>query len=598
MPAKTVLAISGALGFVVVAFGYPDWQVAVETAQVLAGIVHYPAGNPFYIYHLKLWTILHQVCAIALAAGIGEIAVSIALSGVLGMVAFQALAMTVYALSRDGVLAVTAVVAIVASNTANIGVGYPIYLLGSSHTYGALGLAVVVLVAALFGSGEHRLAAFLLGLAPAIHPSLGIWLAIVVGCSLLMDRPHARAIAGTSWRFFAAGCAVTAVSLAVHLLMSRGVPAVPSSVASSYLSAFTAFWDGHRQPVPFDHLGVRLTLGSLALASIALYVLGNGDTHRFRSTAPETVGVPSSDARFFLRFIAISAVVGVLAVWASSIPPSRLPQLLVILMPTRLLNVTSATFAALVMGLLGSYGRWWWGRWGTVLFAVLLLAGQRSMLWEWVRARGWDVQPAPIGSIAVLIIFAAALVAGGVLVRVRHRDTGEPVAAPCAAAGLAQLATAMIVVWIAAGPALAEDERATVLRDRTNDVLLGAAAHGRGLLLTGGDLRLIQLRTRRPVLLDGGSLDGLAYAEDAAPAMDRILREVYDINLFGPPDEARRRGAVPPEYNRRRWQQYPSERWVEIKRKYNVTQVLVPSDWQLALPIAAQSRRFLLYDIP
>ena len=173
MSSKAVLGISGALGFVVVAFGFPDWQVAVETAQVTAGIVEYPAGNPFYIYHLKLWTILHQASAVLLLAGVSEITQSVVMSGVMGMVTFQALAMAVYALSRDGVLAITSVIVIIVSNTANIGVTYPIALLGTSHTYGMFGLALVVLVGALLGAGEYGLGLFLLGVAPAVHPSLG-----------------------------------------------------------------------------------------------------------------------------------------------------------------------------------------------------------------------------------------------------------------------------------------------------------------------------------------------------------------------------------------------------------------------------------------
>ena len=55
-----VLIVSGVLGFAVGAIKFPTWQVAVESAQVVAGIVQYPAGNPFYIYHVKLWTILTQ----------------------------------------------------------------------------------------------------------------------------------------------------------------------------------------------------------------------------------------------------------------------------------------------------------------------------------------------------------------------------------------------------------------------------------------------------------------------------------------------------------------------------------------------------------
>jgi hypothetical protein len=55
--AYTTLAVSGLLGYFVGSRGFPEWQVPVETAQVLAGIVRYPPDNPFLIYHLKLWTV-------------------------------------------------------------------------------------------------------------------------------------------------------------------------------------------------------------------------------------------------------------------------------------------------------------------------------------------------------------------------------------------------------------------------------------------------------------------------------------------------------------------------------------------------------------
>src|SRR6202008_2916570 len=48
-------------------------------------------------------------------------------------------------------------------------------------------------------------------------------------------------------------------------------------------------------------------------------------------------------------------------------------------------------------------------------------------------------------------------------------------------------------------------EQAT-FRDRTNDGLFATAARSGGMLLTGGSLHLAQLRTRRPVLIDGGGL--------------------------------------------------------------------------------------------
>lgn len=48
------LTISGLMGFWLGAAVFGEWQVAVETAQVIAGFVKYPADNPFYIYHVRL----------------------------------------------------------------------------------------------------------------------------------------------------------------------------------------------------------------------------------------------------------------------------------------------------------------------------------------------------------------------------------------------------------------------------------------------------------------------------------------------------------------------------------------------------------------
>jgi hypothetical protein len=44
-----VLIASGIGGFHAGMVTFPDWQVAVETAQVVAGVVQYPVDNPFYL---------------------------------------------------------------------------------------------------------------------------------------------------------------------------------------------------------------------------------------------------------------------------------------------------------------------------------------------------------------------------------------------------------------------------------------------------------------------------------------------------------------------------------------------------------------------
>src|SRR5688572_27154520 len=153
--------------------GFPDWQVAVETAQVVAGAVTYPPDNIFYIYHTKLWTALHQILAVALRAGVNEITLSHVVSGVQGMLTFQAIAIFVYAFSRDVLLAVGSSALICLTRSAKYGAIYPIFLLGTKHKYGVVGLSLCVLTVALNGAGWYRTDAVLLGIAPCIHPSLG-----------------------------------------------------------------------------------------------------------------------------------------------------------------------------------------------------------------------------------------------------------------------------------------------------------------------------------------------------------------------------------------------------------------------------------------
>ena len=226
-----VLVVSGIGGFHAGMVTFPDWQVAVETAQVVAGIVRYPVDNPFYLYHLKLWTVLHQVCALLLQAGISEIALSKIVSGVLGMVSFQAIALIVYALSRDALLAIGSVFLIAFTRTAEFGVNYPIYLVGSPHTYGVIGLSLIALIAGLAGAGWYRAAGLLLGIAPAVHPSLGAWFALTMGVAAVWHARRDGSEIRPAIKFVVLGGAITAISLLVQLAQTRGIPPIEPQLA-------------------------------------------------------------------------------------------------------------------------------------------------------------------------------------------------------------------------------------------------------------------------------------------------------------------------------------------------------------------------------
>jgi hypothetical protein len=590
-PGAWVLVVSGALGLGL-GLAWSDWQVCVETAQVLAGLVRYPPDNPFFIYHMKLWTILHQVCALLLKAGLSEITVSIAISGLMGMLSLQALAMVVYALSRRVVLSIGAACLIVITGAANHGVMYPVMLFGTSHTYGAIGLSYVVLVVGLLGAGWIRSAAFLLGLAPAVHPSLGLWFGLMLAVALLWDHRRARIGLLPALPYLLAGGALTAASLAVQLGMRPELPKVDPAEARRYLSAFVAFWDWHRQPVYFHTIGVRLNIGALALALIWL--------RWFAADLPQP-------ATWLLRFVAVSGALSVGLVFVSWLPPDSVPMTLLVLMPSRLLNINAMMAVAVLFGLLGAYRSTTAAQ---ILVAVLslgLLLAEPSLFWilvgHWRKLR---MAPYFIDPQVILAIAAVGLILLAVSAAQRRAAGAEPTAPVSrvrgALVGARILSVSVLGVaslsLLLLGWQRASNVGGAIFGDAAEQALFETAAAGRGLLLTGGDLHLVQLRSRRPVLIDGGGLDALPYALEAAPAMDRILREVYGIDLFHPPLEARGGGRVPPAANRAAWERYSLDRWREIRRRYHVTQVLSNADWRLDLPPAALSSGLKLNEIP
>jgi hypothetical protein len=605
-----VLVVSGLLGFRFGSVAFADWQVAVETAQVLAGIVTYPPENPFYIYHAKLWTILHQICALLLLGGVSEVTVSIVVSGAIGMITFQALSLAAYAISRDGFLAIGAALLVLFTRVAEFGVVYPIVLTGTSDTYGIVGLSASVLVAALFGSGCYRAAGFLLGLLPAIHLSLAVWFGFCLTLAVLMASARFRHAFRTALPYLAAGLALSLVSFVVHVTAGSAVAAAEPPDSAGYVSTFVALWDAHRRPVDPFSTGVLINVGVLAVSIVWLRWFAR-DLH------------PS--ALPMLWILATAGAVSLAFVLVSWIPPERMPAALLVLMPARLLNVNAMVAAPLLLGLIAAYRPAAW----SIVLAALVGAGfvlnSRSLLSgpgpgaaaqealprlvpdppRIVQTLTPEIQP---DAAVVMVLAAVALIAGaafGRRIRVADAIRSERGGSGPAKGWFGFTSDRVIrviafgvILWVGCWAWQIRVPRQNVFADRTTDPVMYMASQGDGLLLTGGNLHLVQLRTRRPVLLDGGGLDALPYAPEAAPQMIRILRDVYAIDFFNPPAEARGIGMVPNGANHDAWRAYSRDRWREIRRAYHVTQVLTYAQWTLDLPVAARSPSHVLYDIP
>ena len=586
-PTFWVLAISGILGFRIGLIAFPTWHISVETAQVVAGFVRYPPDNPFYIYHTKLWSLVIQLCAVLLRAGVSEITLSLALSGLLGMISFQGLALVTYAIGRDALVAIAAAVVVFVSGVTDYGPIYPVWLLGTHHSYGAIGLSTFVLALGLIGAGCYRSGAFLLGMGPAVHPSIGIWVGAVAIAALIWDYRTIREDLRHVVRYFAAGCAVTIVSAAVQFAVIYDVPAVDEAAVNQAFATFVRFWDAHRRvSVTFNDVGV--VFNRIALALSVVWLIGFADSLRWSSV-------------FLIRVMAIAAIVSLGFVMLTWLPAENVPRSLSILMPARLLNLNVVLVAPLVLGLAASFRDRTIPRALVMLLLGGLLLAPKSLLWRWFTETArpaWTIRVDPS-----LLLEAGALV---VVCLALWRHTGPRASAASevdarSAGGARWVFGGATVVLLAIGTALAWriSPPRTTFRDRTNDPFYAAAAADRrGLTVAAGSFQLVQLYTRRPVLIDSGALDIMVYAPEGGPAAARIVTDVYGVDFFDPPREIRSSSMIPHETNKYTWARFSTQHWRELRRTYNVSQIVARSDYELALPIVAEADGLRLYRIP
>lgn len=617
---------SSVAGFLVGALFYPNWQGVIEPAQALTGIVRYPAWNPHYRYEVGTWTLLNQLSAAALRIGISERTLAVIVSGLGGAIWFAVIALVVHAICRRPLVAFLSPFVFVAVRGVVIpGVTYPIMILGAEFTYGTVGLAFAILVLALFASNELRWGAFAAALAPAIHVSMAFWLFVTLLIAASMERRWARDVIA-KWRFWASGMALTIVSLAVQRWLGLSRIDEPEH---EIVASFLRHWDGHRQPFPlWSPATAEVVVG--AILAVVLLAWARRD----------------SDASG-MRVVAIVAIAAAVVGFACSAvywwPPEKVPRLLLALMPSRLMNIDVALATPLTLALLARRGdraltatlfallvnatvtdslhRWLSGTWvdrvvpgwhaihstwvavgieGVVAVSLLLGLTRVRRRFAVIAASAFamalalalqtSVRSEVLGrystarALAMLMLIAIAVIALVCAARwERLRGISVPLRFPHAATSVAS-AAAFVVFAVRAASA---DRPA--LMDRTNDPFWRIVAAHHGAIVTGAGVTNVQLRSRRPILIDLELLDYLPFTPGAGPGMDLILRDVYGIDLRKPPAGEKPARAM--------WERRTADEWHVIGEKFGATEVLVRTEWRLQLRKIAEGGGLALYDM-
>lgn len=544
---------------------FPSWHVAIEPAQVAAGLVSYPDGNPFALYETRVWNVWHQLLAPLLAAGVPARTLTYVLSGAVGAFNFGALTLFACAMGARAPLAFVAPLLTWFLNPMSMGWGfsYPILMVGQGHTYGMIGLAWFALACGTLGVGRLGLGAFLIGLAPAFHASLGAWLALLAGVAGLTMWTRLRPHLGVILRGGLLGAAVSAASFAAHRIGSPPQPSIDPALARRYLDTFVQLWDAHRVP---PELGWNYAL--LAAATLVAGVLA------FRGRRTLAIG-----ELLALRIFVAAALLGVAMVAVlHGVPARSLPSLLLIGMPTRLLNLPVLLYVPLLIGVFSRKDADPAAR-----FAIAALAGT-TVLWPLAHWLEQVVLP-------VLGIVAAVLVWRGA--RPRELPLVDRVLSAVTACAISAAILLEIPVAFRGYP-----RRAAEVADPRTDAAIEAASLSDGLIAVAPAVETAQAMTQRPIVLDPMALDMLPYALAGAPEVERILGDLYGIEYFDPPGSALQQGVVPYGMAKRIWESRAAVGWRATASRIGFTHVLAPAQWTIDLPLVAKSGVYALYRVP
>jgi len=559
---ELMLILSALSGFIIAIGQRTEWQDPVELGQVLAKLVIYPPDNPVYIYSIKVWSLLNQSAAVALHAGLSEFATSLSIEGLIGATSFAGIYLISLAISNNPLVALLTPLLMYSLSLVGASGVYQITLMGSSASFGIMGLSFILLVTGLLGTGKYRTGAFMAGIAPAIHPVLGAFCWLIVSLAILTHNRILRPQLLRIFCFFLFGAALTAVSLYWQLQLTSSIPGIDPVLKKSYLEAYIRNFDYHRA---VDNKIQPFILGIMA-AIVSLL-------------ACRKKNVPVG-ARIVLTSITASMLVTIALIVASEyVPPFYFIKMFI---PGRFTNYANICNLPLCFGILSANHI----AKGNLCSTSLISAISICFAWRLLHLQKEN------------IIFFILLFHIMATLTFRLPDLpAKPFDFFCRKQWMFVVAIIVLLFIRQVLPgARALLSHNITLRDRTNTEILQTISSRPGTLLTAGNMHLIQLTTRRPVLMDGGALDMFPYILDAAPHFNEILQKIYGLDIFvTPPPEIKNKGVLT-YFHKSLWELRSVADWQKIRAEFGVTDVLTPITWKLQLPIIMKKHG--ISDIP
>jgi hypothetical protein len=520
-------------------------QEAVDGSLVLAGLVDYPSQSPMSEYFLGTWTLIHQIGATMLRAGLDQTRVSEIFFVIPCALLVAAYASIIYCFTgRYWCSLIAAPLCYVANPLARFFVSpdYPtpglIWGLGPDQTFGFWAQIGSAWIIGSIAAGRYALAGFSAFVMVAVHPVLGAYMIVLLLATVLATKMVFNLKADGFAKGAALGCVVTLSSLAIYFYTR---PKFPGGIDLTAYQAYMQVWDVHRSQEMTSYSAVRVAKAALiAIPSLSVYILAARP--RFSNAIMTSI------------LILFAVMVSTTAYYMVHLVPDLLPNLVLRTAPGRFLNIQAYVCMPTAVGI--------------VLGAIDQSTAHLKR----------NVMDRAFSALALVLL----LLTVGTTVRtiVRGGTMGDYVRTVVEARLLGKTA-----------PALEDEDFWYKVRKAKTEVA--------GVVLTTSETSRLGIDYGHlPIALLSSSFDFIPYVPQTAGAVAQIIQDGYGVSFFNPPPEIiRHRAALPADAERTYWAQLKPEDWCRISRSINVGVVLAPTKWSVTLPTLVKGQTLTLYKI-
>lgn len=531
-----VFLLGSAFGFL----SHLSLQDGLYNSQIVVNLMGYARDDVMYIWGVNLWTVMSQVSGALLLIGVTEFAQSIGLSVVLNGLSFCSLYLILNSISKNSLYSLALVLINYFSRHYLYGLGYEVSM-SSWHffnsTWGNYGFHFALLSLGLIFSNRLKTGYFLLGAMLSIHFFIGFYFVVSVGLALLLFKKNKEDL-NVILKWFLFGILFSIISYMINFYQ-YGV--VDLGASQSSLHNYIANWDTHRN-VSINYIR------SAVISNILLFLYVN---YLFfikkveRSISLCWIYSASSLCLFVIAFYLFS-LMEVFPFLYTAMPERTFNVLYYLSIPIlcSLQSKTRRVFPLVLFFGVVALDQFFQILSYDILSIILLLS---LFIFSFFSSSKMKLHERKIAMIIILSLSIYSICNYNFLDRIKRIDKSF------------------------------NNERNTFLK-KSNGMLIVSPLHISSK---------VQLFTRRKILMDVTELSEISYAFHTYSKANDIMKNIYNIELNNNYKSlfVIHNGVetVAPEYVRKIWEDRSKEVWKEIFKQYQVSQVLVPENWNLKI---------------